>query len=158
MSLKGIKRKAISIEEKMKILNEVDKNSHLNRVQIAKNLDIPVTTLNGIVANRETIINNSFQTSKNKKIKKAKYEDIEKNLLVWFKQARAANIPINGPILKEKAEEIAKTLNIEFIASNGWIDRMKKRAGLVYKSINGESKSVDFQEVEEWKTSLPNFS
>ena len=100
MSLKGIKRKAISIEEKMKILNEVDKNSHLNRVQIAKNLDIPVTTLNGIVANRETIINNSFQTSKNKKIKKAKYEDIEKNLLVWFKQARAANIPINGPILR----------------------------------------------------------
>lgn len=157
MSVKG-KRKALSIAEKLIILNEVDKNPHLTRIQIAKTLNLPVTTLNGIIAKQEVIRNSSCtNSSKTKKIKKGKYEEIEDKLIIWFKQARSANIPISGTILREKAEEIAKKLNIEFVASNGWIDRMKNRAGLVYKCVNGESKSVDMLEADEWKENvLPN--
>lgn len=157
MSSKGVKRKALSIEEKIKILKDVDISSHLSRVQIAKNLNLPVTTLNGIIAKRDIILNSSVsgQSLKTKKVKKGKYEDVEEKLMIWFKQSRSANIPISGTILKEKAEEIAKKMNVEFIASNGWIDRMKKRTGLVYKSVTGECKSVDLQEVEKWKSMLP---
>lgn len=156
MSGKGIKRKALSVDEKIKILKDVDENSNLSRVQLAKKLKLPVSTLNGIVAKRNVILNSSGPCQKNKKLKKGKYEDIEKKLVMWFKQFRSANIPINGTILKEKADEIAKTLNIEFTPSNGWIDRLKKRAGLRYKTIKGESKSVDQQEAEEWRRSLPD--
>lgn len=154
MSCKGIKRKALTIEEKLKILKDVENSPHLSRIKIAERLHIPVTTLNGIVAKRDDIINASGKSQKIKKVKKGKYENVEEKLMIWFKQSRSANIPISGTILKEKAEEIAKIMNVEFVPSNGWIDRMKKRAGLVYKSVKGESKSVDIQEIEEWKSKL----
>nr|XP_042904211.1 tigger transposable element-derived protein 4-like [Parasteatoda tepidariorum] len=75
--------------------------------------------------------------------------------MIWFKQARSANIPVNGTLLRGKALEIAEKLNVDFTPSNGWIDRMKKRAGLVYKTIKGDCNSVDLQEAEEWKAKLP---
>jgi len=34
-------------------------------------------------------------------MKKEKYEDLEEILMIWFKQARSANIPKYGTILKE---------------------------------------------------------
>ena len=115
-----------------------------------------MTTKNGIIAKRDLVLNFSDKSRKIKKNKKGKYEAMEEKLLLWFKQARTANIPISGPILREKAEEIAKKMEIEFAPSNGWIDRMKKRAGLSYNSIKGENKSVDPQEIEEWKKMLPD--
>nr|XP_042901752.1 tigger transposable element-derived protein 4-like [Parasteatoda tepidariorum] len=157
MSCKGIKRKALSIDDKVKILKAVDSYPQLTRVQIAKNLDLPVTTLNGIIAKKDIILNSSCSgaSQKVKKVKKGKYENIEEKLMIWFKQARSANIPVNGTLLRGKALEIAEKLNVDFTPSNGWIDRMKKRAGLVYKTIKGDCNSVDLQEAEEWKAKLP---
>ena len=51
----AIKRKALSLEDKIRIL-KVESNSNITRVQIAKKLNIPVTTLNGIVAKRDFIL------------------------------------------------------------------------------------------------------
>ena len=51
---------------------------------------------------RDTILNSSGQSrKKKKKMKKEKYEDLEEILMIWFKQARSANIPKYGTILKE---------------------------------------------------------
>ncbi|XP_049816530.1 tigger transposable element-derived protein 4-like [Schistocerca nitens] len=72
-------------------------------------------------------------------------------------QARAANIPINGTILKEKALQISLQLGMDnFKASNGWIDKFRQRHGGVYKSECGESKSVDEPTVAQWIQALPN--
>ena len=39
-----------------------------------------------------------------------------------FTSMRGNNIPINGPILLEKAHEFAKTFNYnDFTATNGWL-------------------------------------
>ena len=47
---------------------------------------------------------------------------------MWFKQQRTENMPINGPILKVKAEEMAKLFGYkDYVCSNGWIDRFKTR-------------------------------
>lgn len=43
---------------------------------------------------------------------RSNFEDLETILLEWFQQARAANLLISGPILKEKAEEIAGGLQL----------------------------------------------
>nr|XP_042909310.1 tigger transposable element-derived protein 4-like [Parasteatoda tepidariorum] len=58
----------------------------------------------------------------------------------------SASIPVNGTLLIRGKEE---KLNVDFTLSNGWIDRMKKRAGLVYKTIKGDCNNVDLQEAEE---------
>ena len=40
---------------------------------------------------------------------------------------RTENVPINGPLLKEKACDFAKVLNDEgFQASEGWLEKWKK--------------------------------
>ena len=41
---------------------------------------------------------------------------------------KSENVPITGPMLKEKALEFAGGLNIEgFQASEGWLEKWKKR-------------------------------
>jgi hypothetical protein len=40
----------------------------------------------------------------------------------WFTQQRLKNVPINGPLLIEKANQLATSLNIsDFKCSNSWI-------------------------------------
>ncbi|XP_042911244.1 tigger transposable element-derived protein 6 [Parasteatoda tepidariorum] len=92
-------------------------------------------------------------------MKKSPYDEIEGILVKWFKEARDSNVPVNGTILREKAQEIADRLGLkDFTASNAWIDRMKKRHNLVYRSLSGESSSVDAATIEEWKKNLPNLT
>jgi hypothetical protein len=81
-----------------------------------------------------------------------KYYKVEEKLLVWFKQTAAVGVPIDGTIIHAKAVEIADQLNVEFNSSNGWIDRFRKRTGLVLRTVSGESQSVNPTEAEVWKT------
>ena len=48
------------------------------------------------------------------------YEELNKAVCKWFLVLRSENVPISGPMLKEKALEFAGGLNIEgFQASEG---------------------------------------
>ena len=41
---------------------------------------------------------------------------------------RSENVPISGPMLKEKAIEFAKEMSVEsFQASEGWLEKWKNR-------------------------------
>ena len=52
--------------------------------------------------------------------------------------------PINGPVLLQKAEEIAKQLgHDQFKSSDGWFNRWKKRHDLRYTKLYGEVSEVD---------------
>ena len=57
--------------------------------------------------------------------------------------------------MKEKGTEIAKKLDIsDFKASNGWLDRFRKRYGISYRQISGESEAVDKSSVSTWLTQM----
>jgi len=64
-------------------------------------------------------------------IKAMKHNDneiINNEILDWFVAVRAKNIPISGPIIQEKAREIAvRHGNHSFKASNGWLSSFKNR-------------------------------
>ena len=77
-----------------------------------------------------------------------------KTIKDWFAKARSANVPVGGTVLREKALEIAGLDIEDFVASNGWIDRFKKQCNVTYKTICGESKSVDMETVEHWRQGL----
>ena len=52
-------------------------------------------------------------------MKTGTYEKLNEALLTWFTSMRGKNIPINGPILLEKAHEFAKAFNYkDFTASS----------------------------------------
>ena len=64
-------------------------------------------------------------------------------LLIWFREIRAANLPIGGPVLKEKALQIAEKLGITiFNASDGWLTKFRTRHGIVLRSVIGKAEDL----------------
>lgn len=155
---RGIKRKALSVIDKLNILKSYDEKSGTkNQKEIAAELDLPdASTLRTILTNRKKIEDSAVMGGcKQQKIKHGKFEQLEEILLDWFNQARALNLPVNGNIVTEKAHEIAKRLNIDnFTGSGGWIDRFKTRHGIVYRQICGESESVNDDDIIVWSEKI----
>ena len=62
---------------------------------------------------------------------------------------------MSGPILKEKAENLAKKLgHTNFVATEGWLSRWKSRHQIVYKRAHGEKGSTDIKSAEEWTSTI----
>ena len=68
-------------------------------------------------------------------------------------------VPINGPMIREEATEIAKKLNnpVEydgFKASSGWLECWKSRYGIKQRAVESESGQVQTETVESWMERL----
>jgi hypothetical protein len=114
----------------------VEANPNVTRVQLAKELSMQVTTQNGIMAMKDVLFTRMGDVSSNVRSSiVGKYYKGEEKLLVWFKQTAAVGVLINGTIICAKPVEIADQLIMEFNPSNGWIDRFRKRTGLVLRTI-----------------------
>ena len=63
-----------------------------------------------------------------KKMLGCDYEQVDNAVFKWFSLQRSQNVLIDGPILKEKTLQFAKSFNfLTFKASNGWLDKWEKR-------------------------------
>lgn len=149
------KRKQTSLDvlSKHQILTEVDRGV-LSKKAIAEKYKIPKSTLSTILKNREKIeeaIASGSVNSRAKRLRTAKHEDIESRLLTWFNHMRAENIPLSGPLIKEKALEIAENLGItDFECSNGWLWRFQQRFRISSQKVCGEANKVDEETANEW--------
>ena len=75
----------------------------------------------------------------------------------WYQRARIKNIPVTGPMLQEKAKPASEELgDSEFTASNGWLDRFKKRFNIKSNVISSEAGGVREETVTSWQERLPN--
>ncbi|XP_064488392.1 tigger transposable element-derived protein 4-like [Ornithodoros turicata] len=146
---------SIPLETKVAILSEVN-SGKLSKTEIAKKFGIPKSTLSGIVKDKTRILesfNNGGFGPKRKRMRTAAHRDLEDVLVTWIQRARSANLPVNGPVLRAKGEEIATRLDIEFSCSDGWMDRFRKRHGLVFRSVVGEAAAVDETVCQDWRSS-----
>jgi len=150
------KRKQITPETKVAITEAVERKTKTN-AQICREFDLPSSTLYTILKEKEKIMkahNNGNFDRDRKKLRTADFADVDKALLIWFKQARSQQVPISGPILMEKAKEIAERMGLpSFSGSTGWLDRFKSHHGIVFKNVCGESASVSTTSTDEWKES-----
>lgn len=92
-----------------------------------------------------------------KTMQKGKHLEVEEALFLWYEQLRGKGFPVSGPLLQEKALHFSKTIEGEdtiFTASDGWLDRWKKRFGIRQLTISGESLSADKDAVPAFKTHL----
>uniref|UniRef100_A0A8C3TCP3 HTH CENPB-type domain-containing protein n=1 Tax=Chelydra serpentina TaxID=8475 RepID=A0A8C3TCP3_CHESE len=81
-----------------------------------------------------------------KKVKFANDERLDSALYQWFVQACSEGVPISGPILKAQAEKFDRLINrneSKFKASNGWLDRFKKRHTISQVLVSREICSAD---------------
>ncbi|KAH7976899.1 hypothetical protein HPB52_021476 [Rhipicephalus sanguineus] len=119
-------RKPLTLGEKLRIIEEAEKRNGATKASIARDLNIPVSSLKTILAKKDSM-----------------------------RQMRQ-RIAVDGAILKEKTETVALRCSTDdFKASNGWLDRFKKRSGVVYSRCCGESASVSSDTVEKWTALLP---
>ncbi|KAL1457150.1 hypothetical protein WDU94_001811 [Cyamophila willieti] len=146
----------LNIESNMtstvKAIERVEKGD--KKSDVAKDFNIPLNTLSGIVKNKDKIC--AAKSSKGSmRISKGEFPHLEANLVTWLQQCRGQNVPVSGILMKEKAKVFAKNLGIkDFLASEGWLTNFKKRNDIVFKKVCGESGSVDNTVCSEWQREL----
>uniref|UniRef100_A0A8C4XHT4 HTH CENPB-type domain-containing protein n=1 Tax=Erpetoichthys calabaricus TaxID=27687 RepID=A0A8C4XHT4_ERPCA len=151
------KLKTLSIAEKVTVIRAIEKGDK-KKVEIAKQSGILTSTLSTFLKEKEKILKLYSEKScgHQKRMRECEYPVIEQCVLKWFVQARDRNVPIDGKLLQVKAEDFAKELShSEFKASNGWLDKFKKRHGIVFNRLCGESAQVPEEDCSHWIQKLP---
>ena len=92
-----------------------------------------------------------------KRIRGSTLSEVNEALYDWLRLAVSKNLFPDGRILSQNAKEIAQHLGFaEFKASNGWLDRWKKRHNINQMTVSGESGDVSGATVDSWKERLPH--
>jgi hypothetical protein len=97
-----------TLHDRLKMIEEIEKNPGEKRVDMAKRLGLCASTLNSIFAKKNEIrkqIQKCGNACKKRKTgKQSAFAELETVLFTWYQQAQASNIPIDGTILGEKSE------------------------------------------------------
>ena len=142
-------RKALSIDEKISIIQEIEKG--VKQVDICKSRCLKKTTVSTILKNKNKILQSRGLSKQRKRIRKPVQQNIDEALIQWFRYHRSINTTISGPILQAKAEEFAKLFNVSgFSCDSGWLHRFKKRHNISSSKTHGEAASVNFETAMDW--------
>ncbi|NXP49866.1 TIGD4 protein, partial [Heliornis fulica] len=130
------RKKSISIEEKIDIISAVE--SGKKKADVAAEYGIKKNSLSSIMKNKEKVLE-AFESlrfdPKRKRLRTAFHTDLEEALVRWYRIAQCLKVPVNGPMLRLKANDFAQKLgHSDFRCSNGWLDRFKSRYGLVFRA------------------------
>lgn len=149
------KRKCLPFDTKLQLIEEVEKGTK-SKAEICREHGIAQSSLSTILKDKDKIraaINQG--TRQLKKQRMSTFPDVDKALLIWFKQARTKDVPISGPILIEKGEQLAQELGyMDCKLSGGWLDRFKIRHGIVFKTMSGEAASAKDIDSSAWEETL----
>ncbi|XP_051012804.1 tigger transposable element-derived protein 4 [Acomys russatus] len=148
----GKKKKSLSIEEKIDIINAVE--SGKKKAEIAAEYGIKKNSLSSIMKNKDKVLE-AFESlrfdPKRKRLRTAFYTDLEEALMRWYRIAQCLNVPVNGPMLRLKANDFAQKLgHNDFKCSNGWLDRFKSRYGLVFRAQPVEATGISIDPSTVW--------
>ncbi|XP_014490505.1 tigger transposable element-derived protein 6-like, partial [Vigna radiata var. radiata] len=161
------RRRDLTTAEKKQILQDYDKLLNKNQRDAAQKLQIPQSTLCKLVKNRYEIEKKPVEKnegSARKRVRHGKNVQVEQALKEWFVQVREKDARVNGPIMRQKAESLAKRLGIEgFVATDGWFNRWLKREGIEFKKPHGEARDADSTAAgnfltEEWPRILSEYA
>lgn len=146
----------LTMEDKLKVIEHHEQHGTSTR-KLAVIFGCGRTQVQQILMKREEI-RRFCETSQESILKKrrqaykTKYDIISQAVYIWFLKMRLKNLPLNGPILQEKAKQVAHEIAERsndneqsaalraFTASNGWLHNFKERYGLSTISFAGEPK------------------
>ena len=144
-----------TIQDKYQAIRAVEAGNK-KKSEIAKEFNVPPNTLSTWLKNKDKIVE-AYESSSfgpaTKKMRTADFPDVEKALDIWFRNARANSVPISGPILKDRGQDLAKLLgHHEFKCSDGWLSRFKSRHDYQFRVISGEAHAAPQDAINTWKT------
>lgn len=152
------KRKVFDIEEKSRIISKLENGQTV--ASISQELRVSHSTISTIWKNREKVKSFASENSlKLKRVRASNYKNVDEALLNWVKDQSAHNIPFNGPILQEKANELARHLGVEnFRCSSSWIQRFRARHNIIDGKIRAEEAGIAEKWLaHEWPTLCKNY-
>ena len=159
MSDKRSKYVSLPLKKKYEIACKLSQEN-VNVSRLAKDLNVPRTTLNTLRKQKNKIIF-EFEAGRNAEMKRKRqhgFEDVDEPLVKWFRSARDEKIPVSGEMLVLKARQFASISgydNVDKLDIN-WINRWKSREEVACKKLHGEAASVDEACVDDWhKNRLP---
>lgn len=128
--------------KKYELVQQYNCSTTKNVSKLAKEMDVPRTTLVSILKNEEQIISD-FTAGRNidlKRKRKHNFEIVDEPLLNWYQYADAENLPVSGKVLLSKAREFAHVCgckDVERLDIN-WINRWKSRENISCKKLKDE--------------------
>ena len=148
----SLKRKqtALTLFDKEKIIKIVEDQEKIgakpNLTKIAEQFKTHRTTIGKIIQKKAELkarINNETQSPTSARYRGFKHEEVDESLNLWVRQKTKQDARLNNALLITKATELAKGFGADFVPSDSWINRFKKRHGLVFKKDQGEGQSND---------------
>ena len=95
--------------------------------------------------------------TKRQRLRAGSYEKLDQAIFKWLLTVRSRDVAVSALILKTKAIDFAEKMSIEnFHASDGWLDRWKKRYNVSFKKISAEGNACTDEMNAPWaETTLP---
>ncbi|XP_065224666.1 tigger transposable element-derived protein 4-like [Planococcus citri] len=142
-------RRSFTLQEKRQICAQIS-NGEKNSVLCVK-YNVSSSTISTIWKYRNKWLSTDHAyASKIKKLRESRYADLDYALLQWFKNERASDTSISGPILQEKANELAKSFGLQgFSCTSSWIQRFRERHGISSSKPETES-GTGIDACEDW--------
>ena len=132
-------RQEKTLAEKVELLNQLKDLPALSQREAAERLGVLRGFLQNLLKNEDAIVTEDQASRTIKRKRGGKDQEVEDALYKWFKFARSKNVPINGPIMIEKAINIAAAAHHDgFRTAEGWFSRWKKRYGIIFKTLKGK--------------------
>ncbi|XP_063622504.1 serine/threonine-protein kinase phg2-like isoform X1 [Cydia splendana] len=144
MSEQRVKRKKLTLTLKIKneIINRIDAGETYS--QLSREFNIGRSTIYDIYKNRHNIGTAAKlpYKSERKTLRSADNPELEEKLYQWYLEEKSL-YPMTGSLIILKARTLHKEMTgrDDFMASTGWLDRFKKRRGIVLGGIKGASSS-----------------
>ena len=146
-----------SIKDKYSGLKEVEDGK--TRSQVTTKYGIPKNTLSTSLKNKDKIFEATKKgsNSKRQRLTQGTFANLDQAMFKWRLVARSRDVAVSTLVFKTKAIEFAEKMNVEnFKASDGWLDRWKKRFNVSFKTVSGESNACTDEMVATWEqTTLP---
>ncbi len=154
------KRNVLPLETRIRAIELFEKG--LSAKKISVDLGCGKTQIQKIIQEKDTIMAKWKEgVSCQRKYVKARrclYKDLNERVFDWFCTARGRGFPVSGTMIQEKAVLLSAEYDDAdaFVASNGWLDRWKKRFNVKCSVLSGESAGVSEEDVADWAKRLPN--
>ena len=127
MSAVKRKLKNTKLIQKYQIIRQIEKG--MPNKEASVKFGVLKNTIFTWMKNKDKLFEGLEQSSSDtKKMRGCDYEQVDKAVFKWFSLQRSQNVLIDGPIVKEKALQFAKSFNFPTLkASDGWLDKWEKR-------------------------------
>lgn len=149
----------LSIGTKIEIINKVARGGNIAR--LSREYNVTRRCIYKYLEDQNELLQFAEESKAHrpKKISKPYYRMLETEILDWFKVKRAARISISNKAFQKKAAIISKDLAIpNFKASNGWLEKIKKRNNIRTLAVTGELlDSIADEEVFTYLRELENY-